>query len=401
MPSNLPNLPFSQNPTSKVPSKGGGGSLGSLFGSLLAAPQTANAASYIPDWLKPATSAIGNIGSTIAAPFQMTGNAISEGLGGAFGNQANAIGNAAGSALGGAYGSSGNSLYGTAQNVWNENLNYMAPWQNAASGFGSLGSAIANSVNSAFQSPQQSNYGYGQPYYNLPEQQQYQYVGNYRPPTLHDQGIAGGYNLATTLFGQNQQAPYDVANQVNSAFDSYQDNVLKNKLIDMLGGALGGGGGGNRMMGFRDTNSPQYAALPGAGDGQIGTYGTNVTAGPIPQQQVQQAMSAATGAAGAAPAGGGGMPSSVPGVSQQAARELNNQRSTVARGTAANQGVMFDRDMAKENAGLKLASEQGRAQQGLDLASLLTQLQGDQVSRDVALQRARYQAVASALSGLV
>lgn len=223
--------------------------------------------------------------------------------------------------------------------------------------------------------------------------------------TLNDAGNAFGVRQGMNIWNQGMGAAQNVADNVNRSFDQYQfyadrnaDRDLKMQMLNRLLGGLGnlnfggGGGGGGRMTGFQDTASAQGASLPGGGG--TGQYTTNITAGPVPQAAVNQAMTAMKGGGAAAPA------SSIPTSPGAAPAALARQTRQAAANSGAINATNLDRQMAQSNADLKLKSESARAAQGTDLASLLASMNRDNVNNDIARLRAMSGLYGGVINGL-
>lgn len=185
-----------------------------------------------------------------------------------------------------------------------------------------------------------------------------------RTPTMQN-------TLDNWLLGSYLTGPSALADQVTQEFDSQMNmnadrSHQRGMLNDILGAISGlGNGTGTRMQGFQDTRTGQGAALPGAQLANMGSTSNSITAGALPQANIQSAANTARGG-GDYQAPNAGLP--IPAAAQN---ELNQRYTT----SMNNQGKLNETNLNRyanaANAQLGRASQVAAADQGVDNAAWL------------------------------
>lgn len=168
---------------------------------------------------------------------------------------------------------------------------------------------------------------------------------------------------------------------------------------NLLGSVMGGSGGGSSSSsggstGLSDPSGGSSGAATSSAGGGTPTFNTNITAGPVlsPAQTAAATSAIQSG-------GGGNVPlsqASIPASSAQQA-SLNQQAADSGIGQTSAAAVDFNRAAAQANANQLLQSQQARAQQGVNLASFLTNVQSNNFQN----QQWRRQLMNQLMSGVI
>ncbi len=211
----------------------------------------------------------------------------------------------------------------------------------------------------------------------------------FQTPVIPNYGIYFGNEMAK----QNAAGPSQFVGEMNDAIGGQlnrnADNNFRNNVLSAIMG-LGNNNGGNRVMGAGDVNSRQFAALPGAGPGNMASYGTTITASAPSSSAVHDAGSKIASAGS-----GFKLPQAVPmsGAQYGAANQNFGHQLASATGGA---GLDFARNANQQAQQLGLGIASARANQGNALGNVAQNFNQQNVQNAVSRQGAMLRA----LSGL-
>lgn len=203
----------------------------------------------------------------------------------------------------------------------------------------------------------------------------------FQTPVIPNYGMFFGNQMAQ----QNAAGPGQMVAEMNDAIggqlNQNADNNFRNNVLQAIMG-LGNNNGGNRMLGAADVNSRQFAALPGAGPGNMANYGTTITASAPTSGSVRASAN------NIASAGSGfKLPQAVPMSGKQYGQANQNFGNQLASATG-NAGLDYARTAGPQAQRLGLDIASARANQGNALGNVAQTFNQQNVQNAVSRQGA-------------
>lgn len=188
-----------------------------------------------------------------------------------------------------------------------------------------------------------------------------------------DQGIDWAQIAGNQMAADNLNGPQGMVDQMNGAIGSTLNANADRNFRNNIAQAIAGLGNGNRLGGFEDVNSGQFAKLPGAGN--IAPHQTTITASAPTQNAINTSASAISNVAG----NGFRLPNAVP-ASAKTYGAANNSFGKQLATAGGQAGLAFRHGATPAAAQLNLNAQQAAGQQGLGLANFNAGLNNDNIA---------------------